>query len=74
MKRQKNLETPRYHWSSIGIGEERLAVVWLHPVGHKRGEPTGIKLVFSSLAEMKEMVNTLCGYIDAKTHPVKKHR
>lgn len=51
----------RYQWSSIEGG--RLPIVWLHP---ETGDGQAVKLVFSSLAEMAELVNTLRGEIHAR--------
>lgn len=51
-------DAPRYQWSSIEFAG-KLPTVWLHPVGHKPGEPTGIQLVFRSRAELRELVNSL---------------
>jgi hypothetical protein len=39
--------------------------VWCHPESRSFGADDGIKVVFSSKAEMKELVNTLQGALNA---------
>lgn len=35
--------------------------IWLHPTRRKAGTEDGIALVFSSIAEMRQLVNVLTG-------------
>lgn len=58
--RKKRLK--QWHWSSVEFGaRSKYPIVWVHPSGDGEGVP----LRFDSLAELKELVNTLQGAINA---------
>jgi hypothetical protein len=54
----------RYHFSCVEFSGP-LPIVWCHPESRSFGADDGIKVVFSSKAEMKELVNTLQGALNA---------